>query len=713
MRSLLLPALLCLTVPAMAADAPSQKSLSAFVLNDSAGHAYDTGIHIGKDVMVIAFWATWCKPCKIELAAVNKLYLKYKDKGLAFLAVSIDGPDSVAEVANYKRKYGYTFPVLLDTETAILERYNPRGDIPFSMVVDRNGAIVATHQGYNPGDEIALEAKLLKLLAATPKEQRKEGVSDPPVGRNQELATRVTGTESLQLRYLIDNHNGKDTDDGVFGIVNRLTIVGDAGPFNMGIRADNIAFPNYDRTEKCKSSNTGLVNCPWQDDHRIERMWLDYKSRRLELRVGDFYHSIGRGLVFSVRKIDELGVDTAVRGGRARGRIGPVTIQAFGGRSNISNTDLTEQGFVEDPEDPLAGGEITVNLPFDITLGARALWVDYNAYGSSGTEEGDWTAGGSLELRNLFDNMNVYLEGAFIKNLNTLTVLGKEINKDATGHALYGSVSLSPFEGMAILLEAKDYRRFLMTNPHTPVIVVYHEPPTMERFDQVVPNNENTTGARLLLEYYVKDWSTLFFANAVYYGYALSSDFDNDESVSTFDGKKGRSVMHGYGGVEKRWASGFFVNMSGGWRVEGVNKPAKGKPNYSRRLWHVETDIQVPLAGSHAVGVRTQHRTEDKIAFKDKHFHRGNVALTYSIAPAFSLGLLWSYQTEDDEYDAEGKPYRSHFKNLAAEIVYRFSGWGQFSIYGGRNTGDIICVSGVCRLLPPFYGVRSEFVARF
>jgi hypothetical protein len=217
----------------------------------------------------------------------------------------------------------------------------------------------------------------------------------------------------------------------------------------------------------------------------------------------------------------------------------------------------------------------------------------------------------------------------------------------------------------------------------------------------------------LLLEYYVKDWSTLFFANAVYYGYALSSDFDNDESVSTFDGKKGRSVMHGYGGVEKRWESGFFVNMSGGWRVEGVKKPAKGKPNYSRRLWHVETDIQVPLAGSHAVGVRTQHRTEDKIAFKDKHFHRGNVALTYSIAPAFSLGLLWSYQTEDDEYDAEGKPYRSHFKNLAAEIVYRFSGWGQFSIYGGRNTGDIICVSGVCRLLPPFYGVRSEFVARF
>ena len=191
MRKLLLCVLLLVATPALAQTsskpepreaASGGKRLANFELNDSTGRSYNVGKHIGKDVLVIAFWATWCKPCKIELAAVNKLYLKYKDQGMVFLAVSIDGPDSIAEVTNYKRKYGYTFPVLLDSETAILERYNPSGNVPFSMVIDRTGAIVEIHQGYNPGDEITLEKKLLKLLDAPAPNQIKSRPAGPVLG---------------------------------------------------------------------------------------------------------------------------------------------------------------------------------------------------------------------------------------------------------------------------------------------------------------------------------------------------------------------------------------------------------------------------------------------------------------------------------------------------------------------------------------------------
>ena len=116
--------------------------------------------------------------------------------------------------------------------------------------------------------------------------------------------------------------------------------------------------------------------------------------------------------------------------------------------------------------------------------------------------------------------------------------------------------------------------------------------------------------------------------------------------------------------------------------------------------------MQIPISGKHAVKLRTNHRNERKLfGDKMKSFFRGDAALTYSFAPNFSLGLIWSYQTEFED----APPY----KNLAGEVFYRFSDWGQVGVFGGRVPAGIICVSGVCRELPSFYGVKSEFVARF
>ena len=80
------------------------------------------------------------------------------------VAVSTDGPDSIAEVEGYVEKRGYRFPVVLDARSELLARYNPRGDVPFSMIIDRAGNIVETHQGFSPGDEVDLEARVLPDL---------------------------------------------------------------------------------------------------------------------------------------------------------------------------------------------------------------------------------------------------------------------------------------------------------------------------------------------------------------------------------------------------------------------------------------------------------------------------------------------------------------------------------------------------------------------
>jgi len=47
-----------------------------------------------------------------------------------------------------------------------------------------------------------------------------------------------------------------------------------------------------------------------------EKVVLEYSGRSVEIKLGDFYISIGRGMVLSLRKLDELGIDTTLQGGR-------------------------------------------------------------------------------------------------------------------------------------------------------------------------------------------------------------------------------------------------------------------------------------------------------------------------------------------------------------------------------------------------------------
>jgi peroxiredoxin len=129
-----------------------------FTLNDVQGRSVSLSQYLGKTAIVVNFWATWCKPCAIEMPHLQKMYDARKDKGFVVLAVSIDRSDTEAEVAPFVKKKGYTFPVLLDTESRAMSIYNPRGAAPYTVIIDKRGKIVKQREGFNPGDEAQLEA---------------------------------------------------------------------------------------------------------------------------------------------------------------------------------------------------------------------------------------------------------------------------------------------------------------------------------------------------------------------------------------------------------------------------------------------------------------------------------------------------------------------------------------------------------------------------
>jgi peroxiredoxin len=124
-----------------------------FSLQATDGRTVRLSDYLGKSVVLIDFWSTTCDPCMNEMPHLVDLYKAKKDKGFVLLAVSTDGPESLAEVNRVVHDKGMVFPVLLDQETTVVARYNPKKELPFWVLIDRTGRVIKKKGGYTAGDE--------------------------------------------------------------------------------------------------------------------------------------------------------------------------------------------------------------------------------------------------------------------------------------------------------------------------------------------------------------------------------------------------------------------------------------------------------------------------------------------------------------------------------------------------------------------------------
>lgn len=122
--------------------------------------------HLDNGPVVIAFWATWCKPCRKELPAIKDVYEKYKAQGLTILAISIDSPRSLSKVKTYVKKSDLPYVFLVDPNGEQSTKLQVK-DIPYILLANKSGEIVYTHRGYREGDEKELDEKISELLTQT------------------------------------------------------------------------------------------------------------------------------------------------------------------------------------------------------------------------------------------------------------------------------------------------------------------------------------------------------------------------------------------------------------------------------------------------------------------------------------------------------------------------------------------------------------------
>jgi peroxiredoxin len=137
-----------------------------FTLPALDGSSFQLRSYLGKKVIVLSFFATWCEECFVELPHLQVVYDQHKKDDLLVVGVSMDGPESSADVGPFIRRHALTMPIVLDEETRAVSLYNPRRSAPFMVLIDRTGRVVKVREGYVPGDADRVDEDIRAALAA-------------------------------------------------------------------------------------------------------------------------------------------------------------------------------------------------------------------------------------------------------------------------------------------------------------------------------------------------------------------------------------------------------------------------------------------------------------------------------------------------------------------------------------------------------------------
>ena len=130
--------------------ASSSGPAPAFQLSGRGGKTIDLSQFKGQVVM-INFWASWCKPCRDEMPLLEDIYKKYKPMGFTLVGVNVE-PDAKGAESWLSKQKPVSFPIAFDTDSKVSKMYKV-AVMPSTVFVDRKGNIRVMHKGYKPGEE--------------------------------------------------------------------------------------------------------------------------------------------------------------------------------------------------------------------------------------------------------------------------------------------------------------------------------------------------------------------------------------------------------------------------------------------------------------------------------------------------------------------------------------------------------------------------------
>lgn len=576
------------------------------------------------------------------------------------------------------------------------------------------------------------------------------GLAAPAAALNLRIGheqLRLDISETLIYAYHLDNKNDTYADDRYHEIQSRLNLALSYKEWRLAARVDTGLFFNHascDEAGTCTSPSPPPHLQWWPPlsqgelRHRYanrsidrigpmylpERLALSYTGRNVEVTLGDHYVSLGRGLVLSLRKVDELGSDTSLRGGRVVVRDGGATGTLVAGVTNIINIDEATGRVSPDPLDAVVGLRTEVQPHRRLSFAAQGAAILYHRDTVPNQSEADRAllGGFSLEARDLPLVHHLYLEYAHA----AITTAGS----DSGGDALYGAIT--HYRGpLTLLLEGKYYDDFrtVRTSLASPTdsfsTIRYNNPPTVERVLADLDSTSDTLdvgGLRLRADHKATS-DVNWFAS---YGYF----YDWSDRAARLD------IHDPYAGATLAWQQHrSHATVSGGARVS--QERAFADPDTGHGAESHSLDVHVEVVASQALTRRLslelvgRHRYRTKRVFPEtevsvpadqrvNRWHEGEWALGLRWSPSLVVAAGWEYTTDPSKPTPPcgevGEPVCSTYDQLHyfnGQVSWTFRQGTSLRVFAGGQRGGLRCVSGVCRVFPPFQGVKAEAVIRF
>lgn len=606
---------------------------------------------------------------------------------------------------------------------------------------------------------------LLALIA------RDASAVDLPPLAGKPVKLDITETSIVAQRFAA--RDGElSTDQGYFAWLNRLNLVLGWNKLTLGARLDSSLYALRPEDSRANSGRTSALltdgSTRFRDAIYPAKLWLGYKTEGIELTAGDSYVQFGRGLTLSMRKVDELGIDTTLFGAKVTVQKDPFGVTLIAGFANPARVDepTGRALFTSKPlpalegrqavpaqasfgSDRIVGAEVTAGRGLPVILSTHVVKMTkcapyrYDADGNIIDQTFDrpfgtcnerdrvtWLGelpastgpviaardttnfGQSIEIPSLWGHGNLYLEGAFQRREPA-----RERSANTDGNALYGSFVVTGGP-IANTVEVKSYRNYYplaasvnFTRAAAFSNLTYSLSPTAEPViaDSMFGNfNVCVNSARDRFDY---RFTPTFLGYGAYAYSVTKSEIFGGEcdrwGKSTGQPAKDTTnyVNDGTLGIEARFDDDKSALFAN--IVARHDIIDNGTPYY--RELAAQYSFTKYIKGPYSVEVAGRHRYRVQDAENIRGVTKGEPWWQGEHQTALKIAPKWVISQGVEYTTLIGLP--TYYIN--GGVLYRFTSESSIRVYAGQNRGGLRCVSGICRLFPAFSGARVELTLRF